>query len=225
MKRIILATGLCFVVNCIFAQMNDAAVYASGITVAELKKHLTIIASDEMEGRETGTEGQRKAAAYIESQFKLIGLGIPQGMVSYQQNYPLLRDSIVSSSLKTGDYTAVYEIDYIIPGSNTSGKFISKDLVFAGYGIEDKNYNDYAGLIVKDKLVIIVLGEPKAKGNYLVSGTGKSSEWTYPGLAKKITLAQTKGAAGVLVINPSQETFSQRMTADSRRSNLYYPRE
>ncbi|MBC7536663.1 MAG: M28 family peptidase, partial [Ferruginibacter sp.] len=46
-----------------------------------------------------------------------------------------------------------------------------------------------------------------------------------PGLAKKITLAQTKGAAGVLVINPSQETFSQRMTADSRRSNLYYPRE
>ena len=38
----------------------------NAITASDLKKHLTIIASDEMEGRETGTEGQRKAAAYIE---------------------------------------------------------------------------------------------------------------------------------------------------------------
>ena len=225
MKKIILATGLCFLLSNVFSQSNDAATFASGITVAELRKHLTIIASDEMEGRETGTEGQRRAAAYIESQFKSIGLGIPKGMFSYQQNYPLLQDSMVSSNLKTAEYTAVYEMDYIIPRSNTSGQFKSKAVVFAGYGIEDKNYNDYAELDVKDKLVIIVLGEPKIDNNYLVSGTGKSSEWTYPGLAKKISLAQTKGAAGVLVINPSQENFSPRMTAESRRSNLYYPRE
>ena len=57
-----------------FSQSNNAVKYAATITTKDLKKHLTIIASDEMEGRETGTIGQRKAAAYIEKQFKLLGL-------------------------------------------------------------------------------------------------------------------------------------------------------
>ena len=50
----------------LFAQTDDAQKYAASITIADLKKHLTIIASAEMEGRETATHGQRKAAAYIE---------------------------------------------------------------------------------------------------------------------------------------------------------------
>ena len=47
--------------------------FATTITEADLKKHLYIIAGEEMEGRETATEGQRKAAAYIEEQFKSLG--------------------------------------------------------------------------------------------------------------------------------------------------------
>ncbi|MEO6134078.1 MAG: hypothetical protein ABIP35_02930, partial [Ginsengibacter sp.] len=53
-----------------FAQTDASVKYAETITQDGLKKQLTIVASAEMEGRETGTEGQRKAAAYIESQFK-----------------------------------------------------------------------------------------------------------------------------------------------------------
>ena len=60
--------------NNTFSQTDAALKYAETITQAGLKKQLTIIASAEMEGRETGTEGQRKAAAYIESQFKETGL-------------------------------------------------------------------------------------------------------------------------------------------------------
>ena len=52
------------------AQPHPAEKYAASITVAFLKTQLTAIASDEFEGRETGTDGQRKAAAYIESQFE-----------------------------------------------------------------------------------------------------------------------------------------------------------
>ena len=209
-----------------FAQNDDPAKYAAVIDTALLQKHLTIIASSEMEGRETGTQGQRKAALYIEQQFKALGLQTAAGLNGYQQFYPLYQDSLISSILKSDDFNAVYGTDFIIPAStNESGKFKSKKIIFAGYGIEDKNYSDYTNLDVKDKMVILVLGEPKANGNYMVSGTSRSSEWTFPGLAKKIALAANKGAAGVLVINPAQETFSQRMIDGTKKTNLYYPRQ
>jgi hypothetical protein len=61
-----------------YSQQDTAARFAAGITANSLKKQLTIIAGEEMEGRETGTEGQRKAAEYIEGQFKALGLVAPK---------------------------------------------------------------------------------------------------------------------------------------------------
>jgi hypothetical protein len=82
-----------------FGQEDNAVRFASTITAGDLKKHLTVIAGDEMEGRETGTEGQRKAAHYIEEQFKLIGLQPADTLKGYQQFYPLYRDSLINSEL------------------------------------------------------------------------------------------------------------------------------
>ncbi|MEP7166179.1 MAG: M28 family peptidase [Ferruginibacter sp.] len=224
MKRLSLIP-LLFLCFQLFAQSNDAAKYASVISQAELKKHLTIIASDSMQGRETGTEGQRRAAAYIEAQFKAIGLKKATGMTGYQQLYPLFRDSLVSCKLELGDSTLVYGTDYISPAiTNETGNFSTNEIVFAGYGIEDKAYNDYESLDVKGKTVIIFLGEPKQEGKYLISGTTKSSEWSFPGLSKKLDIAAKKGALGVLVINPAMETFTQRFTENSKKTNVYYPR-
>ncbi|MES1226079.1 MAG: M28 family peptidase, partial [Bacteroidota bacterium] len=225
MKKILLVTGLLLGLGHAFAQTSDASKYASLITGDELKKQLTIIASDEMEGRETGTEGQRKAAAYIESQFKLLGLKIPQGMSGYQQLYPLYKDSIADLSLKVDDYTATYGSDYVIPKANPAGQFNANEIVFAGYGIEDDKYNDYAGLDVKGKLVVIFLGEPKKDFDYIITGSPNSSEWTYPGLSKKLALAAGKGAAGVFVINPSQEIYSKDFVAGSKTFKMYYPED
>src|SRR5687768_13551672 len=73
--------------------------YAKTITVADAKKHLYILAAPEMEGRETGTEGQRKAAAYIENFFKEIGLE-PGTAEGYQQYYKLFQDSLLSTALE-----------------------------------------------------------------------------------------------------------------------------
>jgi hypothetical protein len=169
-----------------FAQTDDASKYAGIIRTSELQKHLNIIAGDAMEGRETGTEGQRKAAAYIESFFKSSGLYSPATLNGHQQFYPLYKDSLISSYLKNGKTTAVYGTDYISPVMfNEEGKFKGKKIVFAGYGIEDKNYNDYAGLNVKGKVVALVLGEPKKEGNYIVSNSPKVSQWTNPGLTNK----------------------------------------
>jgi Zn-dependent M28 family amino/carboxypeptidase len=207
------------------AQTDDAAKYAGIIRTSELQKHLKVIASDEMEGRETGTEGQRKAAAYIENFFRTTGFSAPEKLNGFQQFYPLYKDSISGSALVIGGKEAMYGTDYISPVViNEAGKFKGKKIVFAGYGIEDKNYNDYSGLNVKGKVVVIFLGEPKKDGNYLVTGGKKSSEWTNPGLTKKLVLAAQKGAAGVLVINPTQESFTQRVIDGSKKTNQYFPR-
>ena len=138
MKKLSLLSTLLFCINIAFAQTGDAAKYAGVITQADLKKHLTIIASDEFEGRETGTEGQRKAAAYIESQFKALGLKSASALKGYQQLYPLYQDSLQETTLTVNGKTAEFAKDFIAPlNTNETGKFKGKKIVFAGYGIDD----------------------------------------------------------------------------------------
>ena len=120
-KFTLLVIGLFLTITTI-AQPSDASKYASIISGRNLKKHLTIIAGDEMEGRETGTEGQRKAAAYIESHYATIGLTQVAALKGYQQFYPLYKDSLISSSLKLGDYTAAYGTDFISPVNTNENK-------------------------------------------------------------------------------------------------------
>ena len=210
----------------IFAQADLAAKYAGVITGSELRKHLTIIASDEFEGRETGTEGQRKAAMYIESQFSGLNLKRPDALKSYQQLYPLYRDSVLETSLIVNGETAVYGKDYLIPlSANDNVRFKGSNLVFAGYGIDDAAYNDYSAINVRGKIVVIFLGEPKKDGKYFIDPAGKSSQWTFPGLSKKLAVAAGKGAVGVLVVNPTMDSFNQRMVDNNTKSGVYYPRE
>src|SRR4051794_15597426 len=123
MKKIIFLSNLLLCLN-VFAQTDDASKFAATINTADLKKHLTIIAGEGMEGRETGKEGQRMAAAYIEAQFKSLGLKPGESLNGYQQPFPLHQDSMVSSELKVNDQLLEYGKDYIAPaGSNESGIF------------------------------------------------------------------------------------------------------
>lgn len=226
MKKIVSIICLMAVINVSFAQADAQEKYASHITGDNLAKHLNIIASAEMEGRETGTEGQRKAAAYIESQFKAMGLKTVPALKGYQQYYPLYQDSLEKADLEIDGKDAVNGTDYIAPLSgNESGKFKSKEIVVAGYGIDDEKYSDYTGLDVKGKTVVIFLGEPKKDGKYFLSGTDRFSEWTFPGISKKLATAAAKGAAGVLIVNPRQETFNERAVANGKKTGVYYPRE
>ena len=66
----------------------DVNSYINTITSSELKTHLTIVASDEMEGRETGSEGQKKAGRYLIEQYKKAGIPFPKGADSYYQKVP-----------------------------------------------------------------------------------------------------------------------------------------
>lgn len=226
MKKICLIAIVFFYTPVVYAQKNAAAKYAAVINTPGLKKHLQIIAADDMEGRETGKEGQRKAAAYIESQFTAIGLKKAAKLNSYQQLYPLYRDSLLSSTITFSGETMVYGNDFITPLSfNETNSFNAGTIVFAGYGIQDSAYSDYTSLDVKGKVVVFFSGEPKRDGKFFINPEGRSSAWTFPGLSKKLEVAAAKGAVGALVINTTQESFTPAVTENSKRTNLYYPRK
>ena len=222
MKNLLLISFLFFTTN-VFAQADVAAKYGAGITGAQLKKHLLVIAGDAFEGRETGTKGQRLAAEYIQQQFAAIGLKQPQGLKNYQQYYPLQNDTVLQASLIINGVAANNLVDYLVPlQPNNTTKYKAKEIVFAGYGINDVAYNDYANLNVKGKVVLIFLGEPKKDGKFFIGQDGKTSQWTYPGISAKVQAAAEKGAAGVLVVNPNMEVISQRYINANTKSNLTF---
>ncbi len=225
MKNLLLLICFFAIGNNTFAQTDASLKYAAIITGNSLNKHLSIIAGAEMEGRETGTEGQRRAAAYIETQFKNMGLKPAAALKGYQQFYPLYQDSLKTATLIIAGKTTEYGKDFVTQlNNNENGKFKANKIVFAGYGIDDEQYSDYTGLNVKGKIVLIFLGEPKKDGNYFLSGTSRFSEWTNPGIAKKAAAAAARGAKGVLIINQNQESFNQRTVANGKKTGVYFPR-
>src|SRR5450759_4468054 len=218
---------LLLIANCLlpialFAQIDNAQKYASDITRSDFKKHLSIIASAQMEGRETAMPGQKKAAAYIESQFKQIGLKHPSQLIGYQQSYPLFKDTLLSSSLEISKKKYVFSKDYfLIPGNLLKQNIKTKELIFVGYGIDDKNYDDYGAKDVKGKIVVFFIGEPKVNSRSLSTGLGRNAQWSTD---KKVILAKQKGAAAAIVINPSMDTISRMILENPRRTNIYFPR-
>ena len=93
--------SIAFLLSCHVAvaqKKTPQQIFAQTIAAADLKKHLYVVASKEMEGRETATSGQRKASAYIENEFKRIGL-LPGNNGSYQFYYPVYQDTLLNAAL------------------------------------------------------------------------------------------------------------------------------
>ncbi|KQS23876.1 M28 family peptidase [Dyadobacter sp. Leaf189] len=185
---------------------DDAVKYANSITPEDLKKHLVIIASDSLEGRDTGSPGQKKAAEYVSKYYKQFGLQpaatAADGSKSYLQKYTLYKRSYGDVYVKAGGKKFEFNKDFYLNGLLTVPEEISANVVLAGFGIEDQAYSDYKNLDVKDKSVIIFEGEPKsADGKYLLSGTTEKSKWgATVGWQNKVKLAREKGAKYVFII-------------------------
>ena len=90
---------------------KTAEQFSKTITADELKTHLYILAGPEMEGRETGTEGQRKAAEYLKQQFQRIGIA-PANNGNYEQFYPLYKDTLKAANIKIGNSSFEFGKDF-----------------------------------------------------------------------------------------------------------------
>ncbi len=174
--------------------------YALVISAENLKKHLYILASDAYEGRETGEKGQKMAADYISAQFKMTGVSPGASDTAYFQRFPMdvQYDKSTSISLNNKEYNL--NTDYLAFYGLTAQKVETKDVVFAGYGIEDVNYSDYKKVKVSNKVVLILDGEPMSKDSFcFVSKSKNHSDWSF-NYRKKEELARKKNATALLVV-------------------------
>ncbi len=177
---------------------------AATITVSDLKNHLTTIASDEFEGRETGTEGQRKAANYIAKQFADLGLPAVGDDGSYFQKISFISENWSNIELNVNGNALRHLWDYYAyPADNgDKGAIQFDEVVFLGYGIDSDKYSDYKNADVAGKAILIYAGEPMGKDSLShVSGQRGETEWSKD-ISKKLSIAKEKGVAMVFIIDP-----------------------
>jgi len=179
----------------------------------DLYNHLKYIASDQLEGRRAGTHGAELASEYIAKQFKKIGLKPAGDNGTYFQYFDFVSD------VKMGDSNFVnFETDKVkinlnfktdfVPLSFSESAKVKGDVVFAGYGITapEQNYDDYSGIDVKDKIVIVLKGTPDGYKAH-------SPFEKYLSLRYKVSNAKSKGAVGVIIVDPFSEKF-EKFTVD-----------
>src|SRR5271167_5052470 len=130
-------------------------------------EYVKVLAADDMEGRETGSEGLRKAQAYIVEQLKSAGLEAA-GVNGFYQPVKLVSRQIDESGsslalVRNGkDEPLLLGEDAMFSTRVDLAPEVDAPLVFAGYGLRvpEKEYDDFAGLDLKGKVVVIVSGSP-----------------------------------------------------------------
>lgn len=207
--------------------LPDATPFGATILAEDMKWLIDTLASDAMAGRETGEEGQRRAAEFIAGQFEELGLPPVADRNTYFQNIHLQRESWKSISLKVGEREFKNRNDYYVYSSTNpdNPKITVKDVVFVGYGIEDGAYSDYGNMNVAGKAVIFYDGEPlDAAGKSMVTGKDYRSSWSLD-WKRKVKLATAKGASMVFIIDSkiSENVRANRRELSTRGWRPYAP--
>lgn len=130
-------------------------------------QHVKVLADDNMEGRETGSPGMKRAADYVVTQLKQDGLK-PAGTNGYFQPVKLIKRTLGESKcsltlVRNGKGIPVKLGDEAIFSTRVDlAPSVEAPLVFAGYALKvpEKNYDDFAGLDVKGKIVVYISGAP-----------------------------------------------------------------
>lgn len=182
---------------------TDAIKYSQTITISDLKEHLSILASDEYKGRGNGQDGLEMAAKYLASYFQKLGLPPIGNDNSYYQYIDLEQQAWENPKIVVDDINFNFIKDfYCLSRYTTPLDTTISEIVFAGYGIEDRAYNDYKKIDVKDKVVMILEGLPtKKRGKAVFTDEDKASKWSRD--FAKIAKASEKGAKAVLIVTDS----------------------
>jgi Zn-dependent M28 family amino/carboxypeptidase len=178
------------------------------ISEEKLREHISILASDEFEGRKPFSAGEEKTVTYLEEQFRSMGLE-PGNGDSYLQAVPLVEiDAVPTTSLmiKSGqeELKLSYRDEFVALTRRVTDQIEVKDseLVFCGFGIVAPEYdwNDYKGIDMKGKTAVVLVNDPGFgtqdstffKGNTMTY----YGRWTY-----KYEEAARQGAEGVIIVH------------------------
>ncbi|MGH7844620.1 MAG: M20/M25/M40 family metallo-hydrolase [Candidatus Binatia bacterium] len=174
--------------------------------IEELLGHVRYLASDELMGRGVGTPGIDMARDYIAGEFKKYGLAPGGGPGGYFQRLSVptgVRVVEPSSFIARGSRQLKTQEEWIPLGLSGSGK-ITGEVVFVGYGVtaKDYGYDDYAGLDVKGKVVLVLRYEPPPKDDK--SPFRKAPRYSrHATFNAKIDNARSHGAAGMILVDLS----------------------
>jgi len=165
-----------------------------------IRAHLEFLASDDLKGRETGSEGHEIAAKYIASEFKQLGLKPAGDDGSFFQRIPFRTSLLVPNSAEMvythdgEELEFTFGKEFITSPSHYSERTeVTAPLVFVGYGMEAPEFglNDYQGLDVEGKIVVMLQGRPQnlpsEEGAHLANIKGD--------------IAREKGAVGIITLH------------------------
>ncbi len=212
MQRAIFRRGAVALV--LLAASGGFASEAPSIDPASIRRRVEVLASDRLAGRATGSEGADEAARYVAGEFRSAGLkplgtsrqsdaGAPPDGSGYFQ--PFLFTAGVAagkgnflSATHSGSYFEFRLGTEYAPASVSGSGRAEGSVAFAGYGIvsTDPVRDDYGGLDVRGKIVVLLAGSPDRDPKSLLSQLG--------GLHHKVLFARDRGAAAVLVAPPRE---------------------
>lgn len=181
------------------APVTSIAAQEQLFTPDGMKAHISFLADDLLEGRETGSRGHEIAARYVASRFMALGLkpGGDNGgwfqRVTFQQTERTDTPGTLAITGPAGTQEWKHATEIMIGTSATEPKLdVAAPLVFAGYGIEDRllGIDDYRGLDVKGRIVVVLSGYPK----------GLPSEEGAHASASKAEAAARHGAVGIITV-------------------------
>ena len=182
---------------------------AQTISGDEILGHIKVVADDAMEGRGTGSPGERRAAAYIEEQFKKAGLR-PAGGGAYIQEVPLVGVTADPATVLTFEgpstqMTAAYFEEFVASSGVIEEEVaVDAELVFVGYGVAapEQGWDDFKGLDVKGKVLLAFVNDPPSDNPKHFGGRAMTyyGRWTY-----KYEEAARRGAAGILLVHMDEK--------------------
>ncbi len=178
------------------------------INESSYTRHIQTLASDEFQGRSPSSEGEKKTLTYLQDHCRRLGLQ-PGNGESYLQEVPLVRfdseyDEAMEITNQDESFTLGYQKDLmaVTRRMRESVRLDQSDLVFAGYGIiaPEYDWNDYQGLDVRGKTVVVLVNDPgyATEDPDLFNGKAMTyyGRWTY-----KYEEAARQGASGVIIIH------------------------
>ncbi|NUM80314.1 M28 family peptidase [bacterium] len=187
---------------------NNSKEAENAITAESLGKQIATLSSDEFLGRKPFTAGEEKTVNYLKSEFEKLGLK-PGNGDSFFQDVPMveltpapIKGITVTSAKGKSDLKFAEEFIASTPLVEKEVKLENSEIVFAGFGIvaPEYNWNDYEGLDVKGKTVLVLVNDPGYDTQDSAFFKGKTmtyyGRWTY-----KYEEAARQGASGVLIVH------------------------
>ncbi|MFL6213854.1 MAG: M28 family peptidase [Blastocatellia bacterium] len=193
----------------------QSAATAAQLSSERIRAHVQFLASDQLQGREAGTPAADEAARYIEKEFRSYGLK-PLAKSGYLQPFTFVaRVELGRQNLfqvKAGKSEQSYKVgEDFMPLAFSAGEAAAGAVVFAGYGISapELQYDNYAGVDMKGKLVMILRGSPDGDNPH-----GRFAQFTQPGLEiqNKTLKAREKGARGVIFVSEEKVFQHDRLS-------------